>query len=440
MQKERKSKQTIEQIEEKKDVKKKISSAELEKEWIDAIEGASKELQISLPRYVKCTREQQWKFPQAYFFELVDGVATEVSAHEMASGIHRVASMVIGKYRLTFKQALMVQQAWETFAQEIPWPKPILWRDEKGIAFQRLPFNPNPAVTIDTLAEKAPLFWGVLQRMENHLAFAQRLGSLLDPEADRKQAVWVWGEQDAGKSTIQSMLHELIPNFSIMSTEGRRSGHWKTSLVGARLLTESEADPEFLKTSEFKALTGEDEFEVNPKFVRPHKVRLDAILFLFSNDAPEIENSGPMRNRVIPCFISRLDPGVRLGRKETRRKLQAEREFILQYCWNVYKAMRGTTIEFDSTRLDAVIEAGEQSWLDIFDRFFVVNPLGFVTAADFGRVCSIVRLSAAEKKVLRRYLVSAYGITYQYTLKRADGRVFKVLEGISLVNADISQL
>ena len=403
--------------------------------------GASRELDISFPKYAKCTRQHHDhdRLSAPYFFRVENDVAQIVSGEDIAEELYRIGRRITGSLQLTRKQAGDLQKAWIAVAPDVYWPTAFAWKSQTGLTFQRLDFDANPKVQIDQLAELAPLFYSTIRRIENSLALCQRIGSMMDPEASRKQVIWLFGAPDAGKSAIEAMLQNLIgkAHHAMMSVTGRRSAFWLSSLAGKRLVTESEADPAFLRTEEFRAITGDDVVQIEQKYQMPRTITLDAMFFFFSNHAPEVANLGEIRNRVIPCWIAPIDAEERLDAKEVQRLLIDEREHVLSYCWNVYSQMRAQTIEFDAARMDAAIDSYEQDMVDIFERFFVSDPGGFVTAAEFGKVMSYSRVTAAEKKQFRRYLETAHGVPYQYASARVGGVKHKILKGISRIPGDL---
>jgi len=421
--------------------KTKRSLAEIEKIWVDTMLGVSTELDISFPKYAKCTRQNKNhdRLAAPYFFRIENDVAQIVSADEITEEIYSIGRKIYGGLQLTRRQAGDLQRAWAAVAPDISWPIPVAWHSQKGIAFQRLNFDNNPKINIDALAKKAPFFYKTLRRIENGLALCQRIGSMLDPNASRKQVIWLFGAHDVGKSAIQAMIQNLFGygHYVVMSATGRKSVFWMSSLAGKRLVTESEADPAYLRTEEFRAVTGDDVVQVEQKYQMPRTITLDAIFFFFSNHAPEVANLGEIRNRVIPCWIAPLDPKDVIDAAEVQKMLLAERETVLSYCWNVYSQMRTKTIEFDASRMDSAIEAYEQDMVDIFERFFVQDPAGFVTAADFGKVMSYSRVTAAEKKQFRRYLETSHSVPYQYASARVGGVKCKILKGISRIPGDL---
>lgn len=421
--------------------KSKRSAAEIEKIWVDAMLGASRELDISFPKYAKCTRQHHDhdKLSAPYFFRVENDVAQIVSGEDIAEELYRIGRRITGSLQLTRKQAGDLQKAWIAVAPDVYWPTAFAWKSQNGLTFQRLDFDPNPKVQIDQLAELAPLFYSTIRRIENSLALCQRIGSMMDPEASRKQVIWLFGAPDAGKSAIQAMLQNLIgkAHHAMMSVTGRRSPFWLSSLAGKRLVTESEADPAFLRTEEFRATTGDDVVQIEQKYQMPRMITLDAMFFFFSNHAPEVANLGEIRNRVIPCWIAPIPPGDRLDAKEVQRQLLDEREHVLSYCWNVYSQMRTQTIEFDAARMDDAIESYEQDMISLFERFFLPDPGGHVTVAEFGKVMSYSRVTAEEKRRFRRYLETSHDVPNKAPLLRVGNRIMRILPGISRIPGDI---
>ena len=178
-------------------------------------------------------------------------------------------------------------------------PPAMVDYDDVRPAFYRLQYEP---VETEVMLEwQCPTWAEIGSRMTNWNAFCMRFASIFDEWADRKQAVYVSGPKDSGKSQIEAILSHIsgaeAPSgggYTVLTPDQTKSPHWLEPLVGKRVVCISEAATGFLESNKFKSLTGDLRHMVNPKGNPIVNRPLPVIIFMFANEPPEISSKGEL--------------------------------------------------------------------------------------------------------------------------------------------------
>jgi energy-coupling factor transporter ATP-binding protein EcfA2 len=324
----------------------------------------------------------------------VDAIAGELFKHlrlmqPLSSGF---------PYAFPIKECLEAVKTWRLSVKTTSdMPKSFATRNDPSICFFRSQYEPDMSVTdLDTLAWMAPTWHSILGRLTNSLSFAKAVGRIYDLEASRKEAVWMVGKPNSGKSQILWFISTLVgseaPNHGAhhyVDADDLSTKWWKANTVGKRIISTLEARYEFLGTEQFKSLTGDNMMSVEAKGVQARTVKNELLFFFYSNDKPKIPGKAATRIRVIMCTIS-MFKGPKLDEAPFRRLLCSEAEAFLGYCRNVWDASRGNIVS-DTTELDEVIAENEDVFVSVFNKHFVVDPKASVR-------CDIVREKIAYSK------------------------------------------
>lgn len=251
------------------------------------------------------------------------------------------------------------------------WPEPCGFKSQPGFFFERLPFDPEPGATLEDI----PFIAEMLGRMTNSKAFCQRIGSMFDPNADRKQAVVLYGPGDGGKTSFFNMLKALVGERGFAPiTEGITSdnfGLW--TLIDKRLWIGEEIPAKFYRSSAFKRLTGDAPLLINPKGEKQFSADLRGMLFVNSNEAPSIPNDSGLLNRLILCRVDPIPPGNMLTKVEVIELLNRELPHFVGYCMELYKG--GRIEPEDSEELESAVEDFETPFQVVFDAYFRLDPI-----------------------------------------------------------------
>lgn len=179
------------------------------------------------------------------------------------------------------------------------------------------PGAPSPRAWLAFLAQVWP------DDPEAIAALQELFGYLLTPDTSQQKVFLIVGPKRSGKGTIARVLTALLGAANVASpTLGSMSGDFGLqSLVGklAAVLSDARlsgrADQKEVAENLLR-ISGEDQVEVNRKFLKPLALRLGVRFVLLTNELPKIADaSGAMASRFViltmaHSFFGREDPGL----------------------------------------------------------------------------------------------------------------------------------
>lgn len=306
------------------------------------------------------------------------GIATELDDEMLTGMIHKsLARFAIEEnpchiYRPTHNVVKSLAAQLVSAGNQIKeWPQPCGFKGEPGYFFLRHKFDPAPRAT----PADFPTIQLNLEHMTNARNFCERIGSLYDPEANRKQIIMMIGGGDGGKSALLNLITDLAGGpdgvASIDMSVFKDFGF--APLVDKRVWLGEELSPKFFKDdSKFKKLTGGSPVPINQKNEKQYSAYLKGMLFCASNKVPEIKDDSGVRNRLIICEVEPIPKWQRLPPEETQRRMRAELPYFVRYCMDAYERVDGDgTLKPDTTeKLDSIIADGEMDFEAIFDEYF----------------------------------------------------------------------
>jgi hypothetical protein len=320
--------------------------------------------------------------------EEVDGVCRTASYYTVSEDLLKyLQRYAIGKNNKFLKDIHFIQKAVQHWlAGKEPLnekPLTIAFKSDPRLAYHRLPFDPIRDGSAD-FEKDAPTWSELLTRMSDHWAFMLRIGSLFDEGADRKQAVYISGPKDSGKSQIMIILGHLSGvdtdgggAYTTLSNEDLDCQFWRAKLVNKRVVCIGEASPKFLCTEAFKAITGDTWHNINEKNKPMYMARINAMLFFFSNDPPAIDSKPDLIERIMDIRIKPVDAprDDLLGEGPYQAKLRAELPYFIGRCMDLYDLQRGKRINCNNKYLQETIDEKESESIDLFEgRFIVCEP------------------------------------------------------------------
>lgn len=249
------------------------------------------------------------------------------------------------------------------------WPKAIGFKSTPGYCFKRHDFDPAERAT----PKDFPTINLNLKHMTNDFSFCQRIGSLFDPTADRKQIFFLLGDGDGGKSAIVDLLTFIAGGkeevAAISMSVYKEFG--LDPLLDKRVWYGEELPERFFKQDKFKILTGGTAVQINRKKERQFNAYLGGMLFCTANKPPELTDDSGLRNRLIFCELDPIPKKLRKKRHETSRLMRAELPYFIRYCMDAYKLVGDDgTIEPETTeRLESLIEEAEVDCKAVFDTY-----------------------------------------------------------------------
>lgn len=228
-------------------------------------------------------------------------------------------------------QAEKCAKMWRASSVPIEEPKAVRFLTEKGFCYRRLPFDLVP----DEFRNMTPLWDEFFSRMTNAQAVKAWIGSLLVPESYNQQYLFLFGVGGEGKGVLQTFLKQVLGDAArgFQGAPGK-DNHWADAYVGKRLgmYTDFE-DTNEMNKGVIKALTGDDEIYINPKYERAYSQKLNIKLMFSSNKMPTLSNSRSDQRRIIFAEMTAPPPAP-----ETRfhEKLWAEAASFLWDCKTTY--------------------------------------------------------------------------------------------------------
>ncbi len=266
-------------------------------------------------------------------------------------------------------------------------PPLIAFKSAEGLTFYRLPFDPIRSAPLDV----CPGFKEIGDRMSNFPAFCMRVASLFDPYADRKQAVYVHGPKDSGKSQLQAILAFLAGGsgvhssaYCVLGSAELNSPFWKSALVGKRLLVLPEASPNFLPTSEFKSLTGDGLHAINQKNRPIFMAMLPVLVFLFSNGKPLTRGDSAVIERIIDCEIRPFQRSRMIPEREYQEQLRRELPAFIGYCLELYAPYcGGRRLPCDLRNINAGGDDLSEEAVSFFEEHLSVDKVSTIMRDDF---------------------------------------------------------
>lgn len=239
----------------------------------------------------------------------------------------------IPEYLFTEREARECAKFWLYSTSPIPEPAPFKWRSEPGVTFRRIPLELSNGV--------APTWDILLSRMTNVDAFIDWIGSLFVPESDRQQYLWIYGEGNDGKGSINRVLSKIFGSayFACQPPKPDRTDFWGYyALVGTRLVVFPDCNASgFVKGGYFKSLTGDDPVSVEIKGGAAFTHRPTAKFMFHSNVMPHITSQKSDTRRLIYCSFDTDGMRVDCSADEFEDRLWAEAGIFIHDCIAWYR-------------------------------------------------------------------------------------------------------
>jgi hypothetical protein len=308
--------------------------------------------------------------------EFEDGVVRFVGEDAVIDAILCYCSntLVDGKkysgYLFDHAQAKKAMLFWRSFTTPIAMPKLLLEKSEKGLCFNRLPYNSENDVF------KAPLFQEFLSRCDNAKALMIFLGSLFFEDSDRQQYIWMWGQGGDGKGSLIKVLRAIFAD-QYHSEEGQHvsSRFWTHGLLDKRIVVFPDCNNYMLPlTGIFKMVTGEDPIRVEPKGRNSYTAELRCKVMVVSQQPPQISSQEAEFRRLILCQVQ--PPGVVLD-FSYKDRLMREAPYIIGTCKAAYldNLLRGGAIPVEREAMELLALEAEVKYETFFNEFLVEDPL-----------------------------------------------------------------
>lgn len=354
--------------------------------------------------------------------------ATRVDEQIIAGRLSEFSSWFqyhLPKAHLTHRASLEVVRAWAartTLKRLEEPPKPVAFKSQPAVCLAENRLDFDPVVDDFDLYTAAPIFAKTLDRIKtNRDSFIYRIGSLFDENADRKQAIWLWGQKDAGKSFLERFIRSLCGMGATMSVdpEDLNDNHWKEPFVGKRALFFQEASTGFIQSAKFKKLTGDLYHSINPKGEKKFTAPLPVMLFFFSNKAPEISSDPALLERIIDCEIEPVPREDMVPGHEMDNVFEKERPYIVGYCIKKYQeaVVPGARLPAEKGSLERLSDIHELEWFEWANMRFQPCPHSLVLGQE-------VEIAARASGYNKRDLGKIYNVLNRKWGVQKDRRYF----------------
>ena len=302
-----------------------------------------------------------------------------------------------------------------TRVKAIDLPPSILWHNQEGLCFSRLPWDLSP----ESEAKETPAFDEIMSRMTNAEAFMAFVGSLFFNESYGQQYIYLRGPGGDSKGALNRFFQAVFNNSYMAGPDipksGKLSDHFTSSLIGKRLMVWADInESDFITRSFFKGITGEDPQVINPKGEAIFTKKLNIKVICMSNYLPDLTSAGSDLRRIIFCEIEKVK-GERS--KSWEKKLWQEGGDWLHKCIKKYHELcpNHEEIPCDKNDLEEIAENNENDLDELFHKFFVLDsdakvPIAAVRFATLEMFRNVRDRSQAQSRFCD-WMMRSYGIT-----------------------------
>lgn len=298
-------------------------------------------------------------------------VATRALAAAIVRYGEHVCAGIFPDLQLTTKRALECAEYFLDISTPITEPARVLWKDQPGLTFHRLPWayadyepdgTPIDCPTWNQMALRVPKNWE---------AFCVFVGSLLVPESDRQQYCYLFGQGGDGKSAIVRWLAKVLGGAFASTQPPAKGGDkfWNQCVVGKRLLVFPDCNMStYTNSGEFKTLTGGDPIKIERKYGREFHYFPNIKSLWVTNETPSASSEIADIRRIIYIEFTPRSPHE-MNDPKFESKLWQEGGSFLAYCLALYreKCPDHGSIPVDNSLLTGYVEENEQEFQSAFD-------------------------------------------------------------------------
>jgi hypothetical protein len=279
-------------------------------------------------------------------------------------------SVLLGlpQFNLLDEQLHKAFKYWFRYTSPIDAPKPAAFASDDSYCLHRLPFDPSPGAT--------PHWDEMFDRITNADPLRAWIGSLFDPQADKQQYVWLYGEGRNGKGSLTRALRRVIGDSAtatINEVPKIRNSFWTDGFVHARLVFFPDCEqPGFPSSGLFKSLTGGDPIRVERKYGLPYDVIPECKFFFTSNKVALVSRERSDLRRAIYCEVA--NPKTIFENYEER--LWDEMPHFIHQCREAYARLCPNGGEIEACH-DHLVERIDEHNADLelfFDLHFALEP------------------------------------------------------------------
>jgi hypothetical protein len=277
----------------------------------------------------------------------------------------------------------------------------------------------------------SPTFDNFIERCgANGPALAAFVWSIFE-DVKLQQYVLLYGEGRDGKGSLFRLIEKLVGDGAFVGVS-TQDPHWAAKVVGKRVATWSDVNSTaFVMSETFKAITGNDKVTITEKHVPSYSTRLDARLFIATNNQPEFTSRGSDMRRLLYCEVAGINPPIP-GYED---KLLQEAPAILFKCREYFQKLYDPSLEIitcDVSQAKRSADEFETEFSAILDECFEIGSDFEETNNNvFNEVKQYFKYQS-KYSAFKKWLNREFGIVETEVPVPNQKRKKKILKGLKL--------
>lgn len=327
--------------------------------------------------------------------------------HEL---VHYATRSLPEAFHWTYRECRECFDFWFAITKAISKPRDVLWQDEEGMCFRRLPWK-----RVHEPFGDDSLFREMFMRTTNAEALMAWIGSLFDYEASRQQYIWLYGEGGNGKGALLRFLAKAFGRaYGSKNAPSPNDLHWSSGLIGKRLIGFPDCNSgAFPASGLFKSLTGDDPVDINPKYKAPFTAHLNCKFIFLSNELPRLSSEKADMRRAIFCEMGPIDALTTDEEMTTyEQRLWAQGGVFLNNCIQKYLDTPGarSRIPTDTAQLESIVSINEEDFEVFFEQHFELNEAHSVEPARMQECLRNSHWARKEQIKFTHWMMRTYGV------------------------------
>lgn len=307
----------------------------------------------------------------------------------------------------------------------------VTFADDERLSWCKLPFK----LLGDSIGLDAPTWSEIVSRTTNRDAFIEFIGSLFCDGSDRSQYLWLYGDGGNGKSSMMTVLMEILGKSAVYDVASTNwvGGKWQ----GKRLVVFDDTNNfQFVTTEIFKQATGGCEITAKEKYIKNWSFKPVCKFIFTSNQRPNIGSGRSDMRRAIYCEIGKV-AGELLG-EEYIDMLRKEAQAFISICVHTYLSANQKLgrIAVDTQGLEDMVADNEADFAAVVEEHLNIGEGQLMTNPEFSQLLGILGLrgfasQSAEVRRFKDYMRRSHGIVFSKVVN-IDGASHRRHVGMSL--------
>lgn len=266
-------------------------------------------------------------------------------------------------------------------------PRPMGFHSTPDLCFNRLSYDPYEIPDNFDLDQVAPVANTVIKAMRSEKSnvqlsdiFFQFAGRALTYDTDRKQALYIYGKTNGGKSSILLALKEMFGDSYVEVDDEILLSEFGMPLIeNKRIVVINEAENKsknrsksrFLNSAKFKQLTGDKTMVVNEKKESLRVTAIDCHFIFVSNYLPEIaRDNTSVLSRLTFIHVHQLTS--KKPQKVVEAAIKNEARHLASYALHKFNALDDKTSlkNLDFEAIEEINDKAEEYFESIFHGHF----------------------------------------------------------------------